>query len=69
MIEKNNRIIDMLKNIIHQTQIILDDFERNGKVHYDYILEKLYKADWDMGVLIRIAEMERNKEEEEEAKK
>lgn len=65
MIENNERIQSMCSNILEQVQIIKSDFATNGKTHYNYILEKLSKAQWDLNVLIKIAE---NKKEEVEKK-
>ena len=55
MIQNNDRIQSMLNNILEQVNIIKNDFNRNGETHYDYILEKLNKAQWDLNVLIEIA--------------
>ena len=55
MIENNGRIQSMLHNILEKVSIIQKDFERNGETHYDYILEKLSSAQWDLNVLIKIA--------------
>ena len=55
MIENNERIQSMLHNILEKVSIIRKDFERNGETHYDYILEKLNSAQWDLNVLIKIA--------------
>lgn len=55
MIENNKRIQSMLHNILEKVSIIQKDFERNGKTHYDYILEKLNSAQWDLNVLIKMA--------------
>ena len=55
MIENNNRIQSMLHNILEKVSIIQKDFERNGETHYDYILEKLSSAQWDLNVLIKTA--------------
>jgi uncharacterized protein YukE len=62
MIKNNDRIQSMLYNILEKVSIIQKDFERNGETHYDYILEKLNSAQWDLNVLI---EMAKNKKEEE----
>lgn len=61
MIENNERIQSMCSNILEQVQIIKNDFATNGETHYNYILEKLSKAQWDLNVLIKMAE---NKKEE-----
>jgi len=55
LIENNERIQSMLHNILEKVSIIQKDFERNGETHYDYILEKLSSAQWDLNVLIKIA--------------
>ena len=55
MIENNDRIQSMLSNILEKVSIIQRDFERNGETHYDYILEKLNSAQWDLNVLIKMA--------------
>ena len=55
MIENNNRIQSMFHNILEKVSIIQKDFERNGETHYDYILEKLSSAQWDLNVLIKMA--------------
>lgn len=55
MIENSERIQTMLNNIIEQTTIIKNDFNTNGKTHYNYVLEKLNKAQWDLLVIMSIA--------------
>lgn len=55
MIEKNDKIISMLKNVIEQNAIILNDFVSNGSTHCAYVLEKLNRAKYDLDVLIKIA--------------
>ena len=55
MIENNERIQSMLHNILEKVSIIQKDFERNGETHYDYIFEKLSSAQWDLNVLIKMA--------------
>lgn len=55
MIENNERVQSMLHNILEKVSIIQKDFERNGETHYDYILEKLSSAQWDLNVLIKMA--------------
>lgn len=49
----------MLKNIDEMVNIIYNDFERNGGVHPNYILEKLLRAENDLKVLIQIANIKR----------
>ena len=61
MIENNERIQSMLNNILEQVNVIKNDFNYNGETHYDYVLEKLSKAQWDLNVLIRIAEDKKEK--------
>lgn len=56
MIENSERIQSMLNNILEQVTIIKNDFNYNKETHYDYILEKLSKAQWDLNVLIKMAE-------------
>ena len=56
MIENNERIQSICSNIIEQVQVIKNDFMYNGETHYSYILEKLNKAQWDLNVLIKMAE-------------
>ena len=56
MIENNERIQSMLNNILEQVTIIKNDFNYNGETHYDYILEKLSRAECDLNVLIKMAE-------------
>lgn len=63
MIENNDSIQSMLNNIIEQTTIIKNDFNYNGKTYFAYVLEKLKKAQWDLNVLIEIAN---DKKEESE---
>jgi len=60
LIENNERIQSMLHNILEKVSIIQKDFERNGETHYDYILEKLSSAQWDLNVLIKIADDRKN---------
>jgi hypothetical protein len=55
MIDKTNSIISMLMNVEEKAKIIRNDFERNGKVHYNYILEKLESAKCDLDNLVEIA--------------
>ena len=62
MIENNERIQSMLNNILEKVSIIKNDFNRNGETHYEYILEKLTSAQWDLTVLIK---MTKDKESEE----
>lgn len=52
MIEKDNKLIEQLNNIIYQTNVIKNDLETNGKTHYRYMLEKLEKAKWDLDNIV-----------------
>lgn len=52
MIDKDHKIMDMLYNIINETQIIFNDMEINGKTHYKYMLEKLNHAKYDLDILV-----------------
>lgn len=66
MIENNERIQSMLHNILEKVSIIQKDFERNGETHYDYILEKLSSAQWDLNVLIKMANDRKEEVEKKE---
>lgn len=66
MIENSQRIQSMLHNILEKVDIIQKDFERNGETHYDYVLEKLESAQWDLNVLINIAKDKKEKERNQE---
>lgn len=61
MIPNSERIQSMLNNILEQVNIIKNNFNYNGETHYDYILEKLSKAQWDLNVLIKIAKDRKEK--------
>lgn len=52
MIEKDNKLIEQLNNIIYQANVIKNDLETNGKTHYKYMLEKLEKAKWDLDNIV-----------------
>lgn len=54
MIDKDNRWVDMLKNVIEQNTIILNDLNKNGKTHYKYMLEKLERAKWDLDIMVKV---------------
>ena len=54
MIPNSERIQSMLNNILEQVNIIKNDFNYNGGTHYDYIIEKLEKAQWDLNVILKI---------------
>ena len=66
MIDNNERIQSMLNNILEQVNVIKNDFNYNKKTHYNYILEKLSKAQWDLNVLIKIANDKKIEEESKE---
>ena len=55
MIQNSERIQSMLNNILYQVEVIKNDFNRNGQTHYEYILEKLNIAQWDLAVMLSIA--------------
>ena len=55
MIQNSERIQSMLNNILYQVEVIKNDFNANGQTHYEYILEKLNIAQWDLTVMISIA--------------
>ena len=55
MIQNSERIQSMLNNILEQVQIMKNDFNTNGQTHYEYILEKLNKAQWDLLVMLSMA--------------
>lgn len=52
MIEKDNRLIEQLHNIIYMTSVIKNDLETNGKTHHRYMLEKLERAKWDLDNIV-----------------
>lgn len=60
MIEYDDRIRMMLNNILYNVEVIKKDFEINGKTHYEYILEKLSKAKWDLDLLVDTAKEKKN---------
>ena len=55
MIQNSERIQSILNNILYQVEVIKNDFNTNGQTHYGYILEKLNIAQWDLTVMISIA--------------
>ena len=55
MIQNSERIQSMLNNILYQVEVIKNDFNTNGQTHYEYILEKLNIAQWDLAVMLTIA--------------
>lgn len=52
MIEKDNRLIEQLNNIIFMATVIKNDLEINGKTHHKYMLEKLGRAKWDLDNIV-----------------
>lgn len=68
MIENSNRIQSILSNIIDKVEIIKNDFYTNGESHYDYILEKLKSAEWDLTLMIEMAKEEKKKYANNETK-
>ena len=65
-IENSERTQSICKNIIEMVKIIQSDLNRNEGTHYAYMLEKLGRAQWDLNVLIGMAE---SKKEEIEGEK
>jgi hypothetical protein len=65
MIDNSERIQSMLNNIIEKVSIIQNDFNSYGKTHYNYILEKLESAEWDLNVLIKMAKDKKEELENE----
>lgn len=55
-IKYDERIADMLYNIVEMTNIIRRDFERNGMTHPNYILEKLSRAKYDLDILVAMSQ-------------
>lgn len=55
MIENNDRVKSLLNNILNNVIIIKNDFDENNETHYDYVLEKLQSAQWDLNIMIDIA--------------
>lgn len=55
MIDNNESIQWMLNNIIEKATVIQKDFNRNGKTHCNYIIEKLGSAKSDLDSLYNIA--------------
>ena len=62
MIENSNRIQGILNNIIDKVETIRNDFNNNGQSHYDYMLEKLKGAQWDLNLMVNMAEEEAKKD-------
>lgn len=65
MIPNSERIQSMLNNILEQVNIIKNDFNYNEETHYDYIIEKLEKAQWDLNVMLKIAYDEKERREKD----
>ena len=65
MIPNSERIQSMLTNILEQVNIIKNDFNYNGETHYNYIIEKLEKAQWDLNVMLKIAYDEKERREKD----
>ena len=68
MIPNSERIQSMLNNILEQVNIIKNDFNYNGGTHYDYIIEKLEKAQWDLNVWLKIGYDETDRREQDNDK-
>lgn len=65
MIEKDDYIVSMLKNVKDKTNAVLVNIEEDNKVHFTYMLEKLNSAFCDLTILIKIA---KDKQKEENKK-
>ena len=63
MIPNSAIIQSMLNNILEQVNIIKNDFNYNNETHYNYIIEKLEKAKWDLNVMLKIAYDEKEQRE------
>lgn len=61
MIENSNRIQSILSNIIDKVEIIKNDFNENGRSYYEYMLEKLTSAKWDLDLIVDMAREEKKK--------
>lgn len=68
MIENNTSIQLMLDNILDNVNIIQNDFNRNGKTHYNYVLEKLKRAKIDLDILVEYAEDMKKKDSDTNVK-
>lgn len=62
MIQNSERTQSILNNIINKVVIIKNDLNENGNTHYSYILEKLKSAQWDLNLLVNMAEEEAKKD-------
>lgn len=65
MIQENDSIRMMINNIYKMAKIIKEDFDKNGEVHYDYILEKYKRLDWDLQLMIDMAEKKKRNDKAE----
>ena len=63
MIQNDERIQSIFNNIIDKVQTVKNDFNTNGQSHYDYMLEKLKSAQWDLNLLVSLAEKEKKENE------
>lgn len=55
MVDKDNRIMDMLANILDKVNAVYSNMEEDGKTHYTYMLEKLTSAKRDLDILVEFA--------------
>ena len=52
MIDKNNKIMDMLANILDKVNAVYFNMQEDGETHYSYMLEKLESAKHDLDILV-----------------
>lgn len=55
MVDKDNRIMDMLANILDKVNAVYSNMEEDSKTHYTYMLEKLTNAKRDLDILVEFA--------------
>lgn len=63
MIKNEQYLQDMCDNIVEQVTIIQLDLMRNGETHYNYILEKLNRAKYDLDLFVELAQKCKEREE------
>lgn len=63
MIDYDVRVRNMLHNILDNVNAIQYNMEQDGKTHYNYMLEKLERAKWDLDILVREAQEIKAKED------
>lgn len=55
MVDKDNRIMDMLTNILDKVDAVYSNMKEDDKIHYTYMLEKLTNAKRDLDILVEFA--------------